>query len=267
MTVISESVPVSVEERRQVALAVAEQCIAVLKEDLGATEAIVFGSLRGDGPWHDQSDLDLAVCGMTSKEIWNAFSRLEKIVPGWLPFDLVAVDRADERVRDRILKTTPMPKNKYLSLKLRLEDEIAAIDKLISQLVELLAQTDRVPKAFVTPTLASYSENFYSGCEKIAERVAVALDGGLPTGSNWHEQLLLQISEPGGQARPRLWDKEVLRSLDEYRRFRHRVRHLYNFDLDDDTVLAMAQQVPAVFESVKLSVEQFGEWLVQRSEA
>ena len=31
--------------------------------------------------------------------------------------------------------------------------------------------------------LASYVDDFYKGCERLCERVAVALDGGLPQGS------------------------------------------------------------------------------------
>lgn len=253
-----EKAPTTLERRRQVALELAEACSQILKQDFDVDEVIVFGSLRGDTPWHCESDLDLAVRGLDKDRLLVAHERLREIVPEWLPFDLVAVDRADERVRDRILQITPMPENKYLALKLRLEDEIIVIGQTIATLEEVLAQANTSPKILLTPALASYSEDFYSGCERLAERVVVTLDDGLPTGKAWHKQLLLKVAKPGSEDRPPLWDQSLLRQLDQYRTFRHRVRHLYNIDLDDDRVLAMAQNVPAIFAQVEQSVVQFG---------
>ncbi len=259
------TLPASVEQRRQAAWAIADQCSRILNQEFGATEVIVFGSLRGDAPWHNDSDLDLAVQGIPSDKLLKAFDRLTAIVPSWLPFDLVAVERAQERVRDRILQTTPMPENIYLALQQRLEDELAMIRQTVDTLSTLLAQADTIPEIALVPATAGYTEDFYTGCERLAERVVVALDGGLPTGENWHQQLLQQAAETGGQERPPLWEQSLLLELDAYRRFRHRVRHLYNLDLDSEQVLALAQPIPALFNQVQQAVEQFGEWLVERS--
>lgn len=188
-------------------------------------------------------------------------------MPEWLPFDLVAVERADERVRDRILQTPPMPKDKYLALKLRLEDELITIAKTISTLEEVLSQADMTPTIILTPALASYVEDFYSGCERLAERIVVTFDGGLPDGQNWHQLLLQQVAESGRQRRPPLWNASLLKALDEYRRFHHRVRHLYNIDLlDDEKVLLIARQVPVLFERIKQAVAGFSEWLEAMAE-
>ncbi|MEM9164304.1 MAG: nucleotidyltransferase domain-containing protein [Cyanobacteria bacterium P01_F01_bin.4] len=262
---ILNTVPTSPEQRRQAALVVAEQCTQILKQDFGATEVIVFGSLRGDTPWHNDSDLDLAVGGVPPELLLEAHQRLETVVPSWLPFDLVAIERADQRICDRILQNTPMPKNKYLALKTRLEDELSAIEKTIDTLNTLLAQADTIPEIALVPAMAGYIEDFYSGCERLAERVAVTVDDGLPDGRNWHEQLLRQMAEPGSQGRPPLrlplWERSLLLDLDGYRRFRHRARHLYNLDLYGQRVLGFAQQVPTVFSQVQQAVKTFGEWL------
>ena len=114
-------IPTSAEQRRQIALAIAEQCIQLLKQNFGETEAIVFGSLRGDTLWHNRSDLDLAVSGVSSDVILEAHKQLERIVPSWLPFDLVVLEQADPRIRDRILQLTSMPEDIYLALKYALK--------------------------------------------------------------------------------------------------------------------------------------------------
>lgn len=257
--------PSGVEQRRQAALAVAQTCTEILQQDFGATEVIVFGSLRGDTPWHAESDLDLAVKGLAADQVVAAWERLARVVPPWLPFDLVAIEQADARVRDRILQLTPMPNNPYLALKLRLEDELSLIQRTVTALETALVQAKDVAEIFVTPTLASFIADFYSGCERLAERVALGLDGRLPQGANWHAQRLDQMAMAGSEGRPPLWDATLLATLHEYRRFRHRARHLYSVSLDGERVLALAQQVPEVFGRVQVAIAQFSLWLTQQA--
>lgn len=54
----SASVAISqtVQARKVQALAVAKHCTQILSLEFGATDVILFGSLRGDSPWHWQSE-------------------------------------------------------------------------------------------------------------------------------------------------------------------------------------------------------------------
>ena len=137
------------EQRRHQAIKIAQECTHILKQDFGATEVVVFGSLRGDALWHWRSDLDLAVRGMSEPAIWEAYSKIEKVVPSWLRFDLVSVDDVSPQFRTRILQEIAMPQNKYLALKARLDDEIIAIERNIEALTTALAQVETVPEIFV----------------------------------------------------------------------------------------------------------------------
>ena len=251
----------TLEKRKEKALKIADDCIKILKEEFGANEVIIFGSLRGDSPWHEQSDLDLAVKGMSDDDIWNAYGTLEKVVPSWLKFDLVPVEKVPNYVRDRILQTKPMSNNKYLALKTRLEDEMLAFEENINTLKSLMEQSNNVPEGFVTPTLASYIVDVYTGCEKMSERVAVALDESLPKGENWHEQLLRQMADIGGYNPPPLWQGSLLLELDEYRKFRHLVRHNYQVKLKAYQVLILAQKIIISSEKVKEAITTFNLWL------
>ena len=251
----------SLEQRRQEALAVAQQCIEILKQQFGAIEVILFGSLAGDGPWHWRSDLDLAVTGMSEDGIWNAYSVLETIAPGWLKIDLVPLERVPPRVAARILNLKPMSDNKYLALKFRLEDEMIALESNVEKLMTLLEQAETIPEIALTPALASYIADFYTGCERISERVVVTLDSGLPRGENWHQELLKQVAESGGDNRPPLWSGSLLLELDEYRKFRHLARHIYIIELKPERVLALARNVPQVLAKVQQAIALFNEWL------
>jgi predicted nucleotidyltransferase len=107
---------INLSERRQQALAIADKCMQVLKEDFGAEKVILFGSLRGDAPWHEKSDLDLAVEGLSEQGFWDAYGALEKLMPDWLLFDLIPLAKTPDYLRDRILQKTSMPTNPYLGL-------------------------------------------------------------------------------------------------------------------------------------------------------
>lgn len=251
----------NLEKRRQQALKVAEDCIKLLKEEFNPQEVILFGSLRGDAPWHEKSDIDIGVKGLSYQEWWRAYEIIEKIAPSWLNIDLIQLEDVPPYVRNRILQVTIMPKNRYLALKARLMDEFTALEENNQILIDLLAQSSNVPEAFVTPTLAGYTVDFYTGVERLWERIAVTLDGGLPKGENWHEQLLYQMTIIGGENRPPVFSESFLLELDNYRRFRHLVRHKYQGKLTLDKVLPLAENVPLMMEKIQAILETFNEWL------
>ena len=260
VNIYTENSNQTLEERKQEALQTAAKCQQILLEN-GAKEVILFGSLSGESPWHWQSDLDLAVRGMSEKQQWEAYSLLEKIKPNWLKIDLVALEEIPDFVRSRILKEKPMPTNKYLALKARIEDEMIALEQNCQAMKTALEQSDDVPEIFITPTLSSYICDFYTACERISERVAVTLDGGMPKAENWHEQLLLQMAEIGGENRPPLWQGSLLLQLNDYRKFRHLARHNYNLQLRKERVLELAKQIDIIIAKIQESIAIFNQWL------
>lgn len=101
-----------------------------MKQRFGAHRVIPFGSLVDEGPWHESSDLDLAVEGLSLEALWSAERELERIVPSWLEVDLLPLERAYPEVRARILGERPTPENPYLALKARLEDELVGLERI-----------------------------------------------------------------------------------------------------------------------------------------
>jgi len=245
------------EGRQQEALSVAEQCSRILRERFGAEQVILFGSLAGDGPWHWNSDLDLAVTGLSSEALWEAQKQLEAVLPAWLTIDLVSLEKVYPEVKARILRTKPMSDHKYLALKDRLENELISLERVAQGLEAALERVGTTPDEFATRALITYLDDFYKGCERIAERVAVTLDGGLPQGENWHQLLLGQMGESKAEERPALWSGLLLLELDEYRRFRHRVRHIYGYELEAQRVLSLARRVKPLVANIKQAVTIF----------
>jgi len=48
---------------RSKAYIIAQKCVQLLKERFNADKVYLFGSVTGDGIWHDRSDIDIAVEG------------------------------------------------------------------------------------------------------------------------------------------------------------------------------------------------------------
>ena len=257
----AQVVPSYVLDRRQEALAAAERCIDMLKQRFRVQRVIAFGSLMGDGPWHEESDLDLAVEGLSSEDLWKAERELEAIVPAWLEVDLVPLERVYPEMRARILGGGSMAESPRLALKSRLEDELVGLGRIVEGLQGALERVGDEPDEFEVRALTSYIDDFYKGCERICERVAVTLDEGLPQGDRWHQALLGQMGAPGGEERPAVFRGPLLLELDDYRRFRHRLRHICGYELEGERVLGLAREVRGVADRVREAVGVFGEWL------
>jgi predicted nucleotidyltransferase len=67
------------EQNREQVLAAAEACMRLLRERFGARRVVLFSSLAGQGPWHAQSDVALAVEGLTPTVFSMLIRRAVKI--------------------------------------------------------------------------------------------------------------------------------------------------------------------------------------------
>ncbi len=80
-------------------------CALTLKEKYRVTQVILFGSLTGDKPIHERSDIDLAVEGLPSKDYFHALTTLYEIAPSDVNIDLITLEDAPDTLYQRI-KTT-----------------------------------------------------------------------------------------------------------------------------------------------------------------
>jgi hypothetical protein len=85
--------------------------------------------------------------------------------------------------------------------------------------------------------------DFYRGLERIFQQIGTIVDGELPTGRDWHSQLLHQMKDEIPDFRPPVLSSEVTSSLDEFRRFRHVVRNIYAFQFDPDRIERLVAQM------------------------
>lgn len=219
------------EKRKEQALEAAEACIRLLKERFGARRVILFGSLVGQGPWHEQSDIDLAVEGLAPEEFFPAYSACRDLLPRGLELDLVPLEDAYPEMRARILGEVEMPNDPLLALQRLIEDELVALERVVKNTEEALALLSGDPSQFELHGLAAYLHQFYTGVESIFERIAVWSGEGLPRGEYWHVDLLNQMAEEPVGIRPAVIDEPLRARLNDYLEFRHFFRHAYGCTL------------------------------------
>ncbi len=246
------------------ALSLAQACASMLQQRFGARRVILFGSVVGDGPWHAGSDIDLAVEGLPRSTYDRAIQAAHAMLPPDLPIDLVPLEKAFPHVRVSILRETPMDEHAYRALKRRLEGELAEIERVVVGLDAALLRVADEPVLddFAQRALASYIGDFYNGCERIFERVAVAYFGGVPGGQSWHKQLLDQMEQAGPQGQPPLLPDPLLRaSFNDYLSFRHLIRNMYWHALQPDRVLELSHGVRPLFARLSDAVTACNRWL------
>lgn len=217
---------------QQEAQDLAARCATVLQQRFGAKRVIPFGSVVEEGRWHLGSDLDLAVEGIAPEQFFRAWATLREMLPPGLEVDLVGLEHTSAALRARILGEKPMSEEPLRALQELVEDELAALEQIVQAMQEGMSSLDITPSQFAMQALASYLHQFYTGCERIFERIALTVDGGLPGGAYSHANLLAQMARALPGIRPSVLDDGLWLRLQDYLAFRHFFRHAYGYTLE-----------------------------------
>lgn len=106
---------------------------------------------------------------------------------------------------------------------------------------------------------------YYSGVERILEEIARTIDGTIPSGSDWHQSLLYQMSASIADLRPPVISEELRNLLDEYRGFRHVVRNVYAFNFRPARLKELVENIPECHRLLKKDLNEFYEFLTRVS--
>ena len=106
------------------------------------------------------------------------------------------------------------------------------LQRLIDEHRPLLeSSASNQPSTIELSALATFLHSFYSGLENSLKRIAVEIDGGLPSGDAWHQQLLSTMTA-STESRPPVLSQALHETLREYLAFRHFFRQAYSFHFD-----------------------------------
>jgi len=131
------------------------------------------------------------------------------------------------------------------------------MDDLFESYADLLSRVQtRSPDLVEVTAVASVLHSFYNGLENIFLSIAKGLDASVPTGAQWHRDLLAQMAERT-PLRPLVITTETAHQLADYLGFRHFYRHSYSFFLEWDELEKLVTPLTKVWEQVKSELDLF----------
>jgi hypothetical protein len=148
-----------------------------------------------------------------------------------------------------------------LALAGRIRAALEEVKTTVNRTVMLAEKARRSGDDDYWDAVALNLHGFYSGVEQIFEDIARTIDGGLPSGAEWHTSLLRQMTVEMGKLRPAVIEVETRQCLDEYRGFRHIVRNVYAFNLRPARLNELVNDTPNCLASLTSDLLAFADFL------
>jgi hypothetical protein len=149
----------------------------------------------------------------------------------------------------------------YAALAGRIRTSLADVRNSVDRAVQLSEKAKRTGDDGYWDGVALNLHGFYTGVEHILEDIARMMESSLPSGAEWHADLLTQMSGEVEGVRPAVIASETRKCLDEFRGFRHVVRNVYTFNLRPSRLQELMTDLPTCFQEVRRDLAAFTEFL------
>lgn len=152
---------------------------------------------------------------------------------------------------------------RYVVVAGRIRQELADVERVIARAERAVAAAQQRPEDqdLYLDSAALNLHDFYAGLERIFHHIAAMVDRSVPSGHEWHRELLRQMGVTLPQIRPQVLSAGAIKIVDEYLRFRHVVRNIYTFDFDPERIEHLAQRLRPTFEQVQTELLAFADFL------
>ncbi|WP_270935282.1 ribonuclease toxin HepT-like protein [Falsiroseomonas oryzae] len=101
--------------------------------------------------------------------------------------------------------------------------------------------------------IGRHLHNAYSAAERALERLVAGIDGEIPHGTRYHQDLLARAATPIAGIRPAILSDETLRDMRRLLAFRHAFRHVYetfDYDLAKPNLALAAATIPRLRDEI-----------------
>lgn len=114
--------------------------------------------------------------------------------------------------------------------------------------------------------IAGNLADLYQGAENAFQRIARSTRESVPSGREWHRELLDQMCREVPNVRPSVIRDETRAALEPFRSFRHLVRHRYGFDLEWEEIEPLLATAEDVVSSLVADLGAFCAFLDQAAD-
>ena len=143
----------------------------------------------------------------------------------------------------------------------RVRAEMLDIERVVARATRMFTKARERGDEDYFDGVALNLHGFYAGAEHIFREIARHVDGAVPTGSEWHRDLLVQMAAELPSLRPPVISRATRDCLDEYRNFRHIVRNVYTFNLRPSRLAELVEGLRVCYETLARDIADFAEFL------
>ncbi|MFB6274051.1 MAG: hypothetical protein ABEL51_14270 [Salinibacter sp.] len=147
--------------------------------------------------------------------------------------------------------------SRFAGLKADIDHELKNLERLDRTLQDVLRKASSDVTEIETRAAGSLLHDFYTGLERIFQRIAVKIDQDLPSGEDWHRQLLQRMSIPLEGVRPAVITQKQAEHLEAYMGFRHVFRNIYGFELRWRRIEPLAENLGDLYRSLEGQLAEF----------
>ena len=125
---------------------------------------------------------------------------------------------------------------------------------------------DREDNSMALESLAINLCHFYESLEAIFFRIAKIVDGHMPSGGSWRDELLQQLLSDFMQTRMPVLSAETYEVLKEYKDFRHKSYKDFSIKYDWERMKRLVVSASGVLDMVNRDLARFKKFLVESIE-
>jgi len=154
-------------------------------------------------------------------------------------------------------------KERYAVAAARIRQELTDIARVVDRAERAMTVARQQPEdqELYLDSVALNLHDFYAGLERIFRQIAAAVDQSIPSGPEWHRELLRQMNVALPQIRPQVVSPRAIKALDEYLRFRHVVQNSYTFEFDSERIEQLVRRLRPTFEQIQAELLAFADFL------
>ena len=151
-------------------------------------------------------------------------------------------------------------------LSARIDSELSEIKLVVERTLQAWDKATKQDDDFYLDSVALNLHAFYSGLERIFEKLATTIDGTVPSAANWHQELLIQMQTEIPSIRPAVISYQLKEALEDYRGFRHVVRNVYSYHLRPEKLKLLVGNLENTFMLACEELVVFGDFLKKLDE-
>jgi hypothetical protein len=147
------------------------------------------------------------------------------------------------------------------TLAIRIRAELVDVAYVVERTQRLLTKAIEQNDDDYYDGIALNLHSFYTAVERILEDIAREVDSSVPSGPEWHRDLLAQLSAEFPGVRPIVLQRSSRICLNEYRGLRHVIRNVYTFNLKPSCLKELVTMLPSCHNALVQDLDTFCKFL------